>query len=183
MLGIRRALTEQKINELERSLHTIENQIGMIDMGIKAKQCSDIAIKHIQKRRYVYIAKYTEPEIKNVIIQVNKLVARLYKHGMLFVGSPVFEITNEEGLLKTGFFINGEVNDSFMSEIVPAGDFAYIYHKGAYENMPQTAGKLNEYIEKNKLQRRSNTYQLFLIDMALTKKDEELLTELQVKIK
>ena len=180
MLEKRRSLTQKTIEELQRGLDALEEQIGQIEAGVAARAHSGVWIKRLPQRHFIYIDSDKTPDLKLGIMQIGKLVRRLYSLGLLYVGSPVFEYV--EGRLRTGYFLPKRP-DGFKMKTVPAGDYACIAHTGVYANMGQTLKQLKDFMAKNNLPVLSNTYQLFLIDYALTQNDNELLTELQVLTK
>ena len=143
MLEGRRTLTEQKISELQSALHTLNHQIHMIEEGMRARCIEGVQTKEMGERHFVFVARHAPTDIKNGIMQINTLVRDLNRQGLLFVGSPVFELTQEEGLLKTGFFCNERVKaKGFEVDVVPAGTYAYMYHKGVYDQIPGVVKKI-----------------------------------------
>jgi DNA-binding transcriptional MerR regulator len=183
MLSVRRNLTEKKIAELKSAFNTLEKQISIIEDGSLSKNRTDVFLKHCPARRFIYIENEVQPSIKQAILQISQMVKKMEERGMLFVCSPVFEYKKEQHILKTGFFYD-ETPDAgpFSADIVPEGTYACIFHKGKYDDTPQTVSTLYRYIEDNCLEAMSNIFQLYIIDYALTQKEDELLTELQMRV-
>ena len=178
MLAMRRALTENKINEMRCALKAMDEQIQLVDEGISARTYSGVRFKRLPQRYFVYLESGETPDLKHGIMQIGKLVRQLDSCGLLYVGSPVFEIA--DGALRTGYFLKTQP-DGFLVDSVPAGEYACIAHRGAYADMGRTLNRLKAYVARHHLKMQSGVYQLFLIDFALTHCENELLTELQVK--
>jgi len=181
MLEKRKQLTEQKLLELNRALTAMDSQIRQIDEGMSART-DEICLKCIPERRYVYIASCQPPSLKSGIMQVGCMVRELNRQGMLFVASPVFELTGDAQTLKTGFFVETEGARGFDTDIVPAGEYAFTYHRGRYDDMGIALNRLYDYIDASGKKAMGGTYQIYLIDFALTQNEDELLTELQVRV-
>jgi DNA-binding transcriptional MerR regulator len=184
MLQFRRQLSIQKIDELKFSLEAIEQQIEMIEIGVKAKTINEIEIKSLPKRYFVFESVLEGVSVKNAIIKISKLIRKLKEKDFLFVSNPVFQLPENKINMRTGFFMASNPDDTDLEkEILNAGEYACIYHHGNYADMEHTANKLKKYLAENNLNTLSSFYQLFLIDYALTRNDEDLITELQVRIK
>jgi len=176
MLAARREMTEKKIKEMRYALKALDEQIRLVDEGMSARSYTGMRLKRLPQRYFVYLESKETPDLKNGIMQIGKLVRQLDSRGLLYVGSPVFEIA--EGILRTGYFLETRP-DGFLVDTVPAGEYACIAHRGAYTDMGKTLDRLIAYMTENQLNMQSGVYQLFLIDFALTQREDELLTELQ----
>jgi DNA-binding transcriptional MerR regulator len=181
MLQERRRLTGQKILDLKRAMAALESQICQIEEGMSART-DEIGLKRMPERRYVHLASCQPPSLKSGIMQVGRMVCELRRQGMLFVASPVFELTGDARMLKTGFFVETEGAQGFDTDIVPAGEYAFTYHRGRYDRMGGSLRRLYDDIDTCGKKVVGGTYQIYLIDFALTQNEDELLTELQVRI-
>jgi DNA-binding transcriptional MerR regulator len=183
MLEFRKNLTQKKIAELENALNALSMQIDLIGQGVSAKDREGVFIKDLPSRRFIYTEYAVQPSLKQGILQINRMVRQMEEAGMLFVCSPVFETWKGQETFKTGFFYDGVPEPQlFPMDNVPEGRYACAYHRGMYDSIPDTIGKLCRYIRENSLTAQSNFYQLYLIDFALTQDEDELLTELQVRV-
>jgi len=181
MLEKRKQLTEQKMLELRRAMAALDSQICQIETGMSA-QADETGAKRMAERQYVYTTSCQPPSLKSGILQVGRMVRELRRQGMLFVASPVFELAGDARMLKTGFFVETEGAQGFDVDIVPAGEYAFAYHRGRYDQMDGSVRRLYDYIDACGKQAIGGTYQIYLIDFALTQNEDELLTELQVRI-
>lgn len=181
MLEKRKRLTERKALELSHALAAIDSQIRQIDEGMSA-DTDTVYQKHIIERQYVYVASHQTISIKSVIMQVGRMVRELSRQGMLFVACPVFELTDDSRLLKTGFFVETEGVQGFDTDIVPAGEYACTCHRGVYDRMGDSVRRLYAHLDAQGKKALSGIYQIYLIDYALTQNEDELRTELQVRI-
>lgn len=183
MLEIRRSLTEKKIAELNNALKTIERQITMIDNGASAGGCEHVVLKQFPVRYYLYVESNVRPDMKHAILQVNRMIRKMDEQGTLYVCSPVFEYIKGKEVFRSGFFYDETPESPFFpAETIPAGTYACAFHRGGYEDMARTTEILEAYIAQNHLEAKSDLYQFYLIDYALTQIDDELLTELQIRI-
>lgn len=181
MLEKRKRLTEERIRELSRALCAIDSQISQIYEGMSART-DEVCRKRIPERRYAFASSYQSLNIKSGIMQVGRMVREMNRQGTLFVASPVFELTGDSRMLKTGFFVETEGVQGFDTDIVPEGEYACVYHRGHYDHMGESLHRLQTYLDAQALRPMSGIYQIYLIDYALTQSDDELLTELQVRI-
>jgi DNA-binding transcriptional MerR regulator len=183
MLSVRRELTEKKISELRKALNTLEEQISIIEYGSLSKDRTEVFLKFCPERQFIYVENEIPPGVKQAILQVSHMVKKLEERGLLFVCSPVFEYKKDNPFLKTGFFYDKIPEGLFCTDVVPEGTYACVIHKGKYDDMARTVNLLNRYILKNNLKSMSNIFQLYIIDFALTQNEDELITELQVRVK
>lgn len=181
MLQQRRQITEKRMQELGRAIAAIDSQISQIEEGMAART-DEVFNKLIPQRLYAYATSYQPLSVKSGIMQVGQMVRELNRQGMLFVASPVFELTGDSQLLKTGFFVGAEGVQGFDTDIVPEGEYACLYHRGNYERMGGTLRQLQTCLDAQGKKALSGVYQIYLIDYALTQNDDELLTELQIRI-
>jgi len=179
MLVVRRDLAEKKIQELQHALEALNMQISQVDEGLSARELEGVHIRTQPERYFVYLESSEKPGLKQAVMQVGTLVKELDAKGLLYVGSPVFEII--KGRLKTGFFMRTEPK-GFNVDTVPAGAYACMTHRGAYSQVNHTLDQLKSYLSVKGWPSLSNCYQLFLIDYALVHSDKELVTELQIRI-
>lgn len=67
--------------------------------------------------------------------------------------------------------------------VLPSGEYVHVFYKGSYVQSPNYIRKLRAWINENGWKEDSEILELYHIDNRYTEKEEEFITEIQVKVK
>lgn len=185
MLALRQSLVEDKLKELLHARKSLQSQIDTIERGLALKGRLYVEIKSMKERRFFYRSGLAQPEKKAVIVAINSIMKELDHQGSTIVGSPVicWKEMGGKRFLQAGFFADEQFCCMGLQEqALPSGDYACICHHGSYENTQQTVNVLQDELDAQNLSPLCDAYHLFVIDYALARSEEELLTEIQVRV-
>lgn len=167
---------EQVIKERIDALHAAENIVS-----------ERIAIKNFPRRLCVMEkAHITQDEEMDFLIQ--KLLGRHEKEIHNFGSQTIGAFLSSKELMsgisnvyQSVFFILDKETSGYDCEL-PAGDYLSYYYRGNYNNNSACLKKMMDYIDRHSLAAAGEPFELYEIDNRDTMKEEEFLTEIQIRI-
>lgn len=167
-------------NRLDYKLRTLQ-EFGRIN--------EDVQITALEKTEYLAIEPVTNPNgLLEVDLAIKRLLTKANNNNYPYY-YQIGDMISKENLL-SGNFICFEF--AFLPlQIEPEkgiyhkkakGSYAKCYHQGPYKNITDTYQFLLEYIKKEGYQIASPSYEYCILDSLTTKKSEDYVTEIQIRI-
>ncbi|ABX41983.1 MerR family transcriptional regulator [Lachnoclostridium phytofermentans] len=182
---------QKEIKQKIKQLSLIENRL---DYKLRTLQEFDrdserVQITTLEKTEYLAIEPVTTPNgLLDVDLAIKRLLTKANNHNYPYY-YQIGDMVSKENLL-LGNYISFEY--AFLPlQVAPEkgtyhkkvkGTYAKCYHQGPYKNITDTYQFLIEYIKKEGYQIASPSYEYCILDSLTTKKSEEYVTEIQIKI-
>lgn len=188
----RRSIIRKELGELRELDRQNEELIRKIAQARAVNSRTAIEIREIPAR-YQYRLSVTFPgeELYSFIKILYTSYIKNLKHSRSYEkGEILLEISRENLVHKQfgiynaiGFFVSGRPDrrDPALTRI-PAGTYAVACHIGRYDTIEKTYRKLMRFIEKHHYEVTGNSVETSLINIAMTNRPEEFVTEIQVPV-
>lgn len=172
---------QQRISQLERTsrvlhstTHSLKESLEIIpfEMGIKTLDKRYIKIEPVQPPYDWY---QFEIAIKKAITLYQHEESIPYNYLMVFVG---VNDTKYECFKKIALELSRE-----SEECLPAGNYAYLYHKGSYADLDRSWKMLLDFIEESGLEICGECIEKALLNNFAVSNYDDILLELQVQIR
>lgn len=167
---------EQVIKERIDALHAAENIVP-----------GYITIKTFP-RRLLVIEKTCTTQDEEMDLLIQELLRRhekkIHSLGTQTIGAFLSSMDLMNGIsnvCQSVFFILDGETSGYDCEL-PAGGYLSCYYRGNYNNSSACFKKMMDYIDKHRLTIASEPFELYEIDNRDTMKEEEFLTEIQIRI-
>lgn len=181
---------EEQIHELRRIEKQLRNRIENLQYNSKQGLEPYIEIKNVEEK--VCVAKrYNSPCNPDAFsIRFNELKNIVKRNGWEIAGSLMaifydhyreFDFNNAD--IEAFIPIKETNKESKYTKQIPGGKYATILHKGSYESTPKSYSLLLAWIRKNGFEIIGPPIEKYIVDISVTKKPEEFVTELQFLIK
>lgn len=113
----------------------------------------------------------------------SKYEDKIFNLGKNPIGSTIYieDLRNDNyGLFRSVFYILD--NDDEYDLSLEEGDYLSYFYKGGYRQSPDQFRKILNYAKENNIKLNSSLYEIYHIDNRYTVKEDEFITEIQVKI-
>lgn len=134
--------------------------------------------------RHIFYTLADENNSRGVMMAYRKILRKLIeedKFSQMHYGTII--LNTESFYDKIGSFISLPYSFGFENEIIQkAGKYAYMYKKGGYYD-PESLKVLLKWIEDNGYEVDGDIYDYSLVDYTFTKSEEEMIQEIQIKVK
>ncbi|MCY6960092.1 MerR family transcriptional regulator [Clostridium brassicae] len=187
-------IVNSKIRELEIIKKVLTKKKETIENGLKENEIGRISRKYFQTRSILSVDYEKELSYERTLELARRKIANMMEENLsIFYGGV-------SGLINTNDFLNNEkvhYKKSFViieknifntklkpyiSEI-PSGEFICMSYKGSYKNNYKHIKKLMDYIEYKRIPVEQYIYEICIIDPLSATSEDDLLTELQIKVK
>ncbi|GGE78970.1 MerR family transcriptional regulator [Priestia taiwanensis] len=178
-------LLMNKQREIEYMMSMMQHKIGAIHEGIQ-QPSSAMTIKVLQARPIRAVA--IDGDIPDELFEfhLNELQKEVHP---LFAGDIGVSIP-KEAILQQNYqqynrlfiLLDPQYTEVDSYSHIDEGMFACMYHYGSYETSIHTYGSLHEEIERQGYEIVGDTIEVGIIDYALTPREEEYVTEIQVPV-
>lgn len=153
---------QKRLNQIKKLL---KNTIATTEHALSVK-CDEVQIEYYNEEYYIVIdapeVSYTDEKAFHMKLQEHISYCRKnYYYNEFQIGEIVLLKNLEQGLFERKYFcskIDHKTNSEYLF-IKPAGIYAVLFHKGAYETLPDAYHKLKEYIEQNGYKIIGNAYE------------------------
>lgn len=195
--GYLRDHTADKARELlEDELRMIEErqkQLGALKKNVeervrvlaecKAKETGKVKLCKLPDRRCHYIGEgYQKDEEMDVLIKrlLNRNVETLYIIGSNRIGSVILAENARNGRCReySGVFMIDEEGDT----VIPGGDYLSLVYRGNCGQNYDLLPELLRYAKENGYRMASDVYEILWVDIHVSEKVEEHITELQFRV-
>lgn len=194
LLNSKIGMVDVKIKELELIRKVLSSKKETIEKGFKDEEVGKIVRRHIQKRSILSIGYEDGMDYKDTLEFSRRQIANILEENIsVFYGGV-------SGLISTDNFFEedkvdyeasfvtverelfNEKSQKYISEI-SSGDFICMTYKGDYSNNYQPIKKLIDYVEYKRIPVEGYIYEIPIIDPLSVSNSDELLTEIQIKVK
>ena len=180
----------KEIEMLNLKEEQLDYHIQNIKLGLNCACDFTIEIKKIPAREVVFLSLHDTVGIEPVILNVNILKKIANKNGWTVFGKPIIIYTSITGKnikspinLDVCFRVKHKSGSSKYLRVIPAGDYAYLFHKGSYENFFESFCILYDWIEANNYLAIGNPIIVIIIDIPMTKSVSNLISEIQIPVR
>jgi len=192
ILRTHQKLITSKIQNLESINRRISDKINNLNRGMRIQDFDSINEKTIEEREFVYL-ELVNPSRVDIS---SFAIASKYFNYMVTKSvdwTNVAMLLSKESILANNYynfkaacfdvklFDLNTINKDLIRKF-PKGEYACIYHKGAYSETYKSYAKLLEYFGKNNYSIDGDTFELYIVDCSITGRDEEFITEIQIPI-
>ncbi len=175
------SVIETKIGELKRIDTRLKTILSTFKSSIRINP-GELGIKKINKRYLVTESVLPPHSWFDLEIAIKKLIDHSLKQRRTQINDLlVFMQTDRVG--HENFKRVALETDRKSSHFLPGGEYAYLYHKGTYETLPESRMQLSRYIRKSGFQKAGDTIEKMLLGSLTIPDETDYLTEIQVLVK
>jgi len=170
---------QEKLRQLEKN---VKERVRMLaECG--RKEMGKVQMCRLPERRCHYIREgYRQDEEMDVLIKqlLNKNPESLYVIGSNRIGSVILKENARNNRCReySGVFMIDEEGDT----VIPGGDYLSLCYQGDCGQNYQFLPELLEYARKNGYRMASDVYEILWVDIHVSERVEEHMTELQFRI-
>lgn len=187
-------VVDQKIKELELIKKVLKAKKDTLEKGSSSDLVGIIRKRNI-KRRSILSMEYEEGINHNEKMELSRRrIANILEEnisvfyggvsGLISIESVIRnkKVTYEKSFVEVERVLFNENAQQYITEI-PAGEFVCMIYKGPYSKNYGHVKKLIDYLEYKRIDVEDKIYEIPIKDPLSTSCEDELLTELQVKVK
>lgn len=179
-LAAQEAVIQKKISQLKRTGHRLKSILASLNTSIGITPF-EMGFKRLGKR-YVLIEPIMPPfEWYNLEIAIKKRINNsLEEWNMTVSGFMVFTETGgggDEIFKRVAFELDRKSKD-----FIASGKYAYLYHKGPYEELKASRAQLQNFVIKSGFQPVGETIEKVLLDSFAVSSYDDYLVEIQVLV-
>ncbi|OOM15958.1 MerR family transcriptional regulator [Clostridium saccharobutylicum] len=153
---------QKRLNQIDKLL---KNTIATIEHA-QSVNCGEVQIEYCTEEYYIVIeapeVSYTDEKAFHMKMQEHISYCRKnYYYNEFPLGEIILFENLKRGIFERKYFcskIDHKANSEYLF-IKPAGTYAVLFHKGAYETLPHAYHKFKEYIEQNGYEIIGNAYE------------------------
>lgn len=180
-------LIEDKIQVLKDIKLKLTNMLELYDAGEDYSNVEPFIKKRRAQHSLQYEVEQPQEELQTDL-SLKRLIQYVEQHDYLLeysLGTTV----SMDNLAKQDFsrnertfvIVNKKLRHS-KYRLIPAGNYATIYHHGAYGNLGRSYERLLEYINANGFTIKAEAYEYLLFDIFLTRDKRDFLTEISILV-
>ena len=180
-------LIENKIQTLKDIKLKLDNMLELYNMSGDYNYNEPFIKKRRAQHSLQYDVAAPQDEVQ-IDLSLKSLVQYVEQHDYLLeysMGTVVSEDSLHSGKFtcnsRTFVIVNKRLRHS-KYRLMPAGDYATIYHHGAYGNIGQSYERLLRYIHDNGLSIQSAAYEYLLFDIFFTQDKRDFITEISILV-
>lgn len=179
-------LLKRRLSELAKREAVIAKRIHDLHAS-ESVTANQITIKSLPRRLYVQEkARITQDEEMDLLIQklLRRHETKIHSFGSQTIGAFLSTqdlMNGVSNVYQSVFFILETETAGYDCEL-PAGDYLSFYYRGTYNKNAACLKKMINYIQRNQLTALGEPFELYEIDNRDTMKEEEFLTEIQIRI-
>jgi len=183
-------LVKKRIEELLLEEKFLEKKHQLLTETMNIKEDDVIGIKRTEEREAHTIKMDNDDEI-GLVHSVEESI-QLENFSRIFGLPGAFAVSISIDNLFKGEYNNYEAillipdkNEKILpaNYKLPAGEYAWIYHRGTYDNISESYEQLLKYIKSHSYSITGSSVELCLIGPPMTGKHSEYLTEIQIPVK
>ncbi|WHH58854.1 MerR family transcriptional regulator [Petroclostridium sp. X23] len=180
----------KQIEELKLSEEQLSAQIETLCSGMNFYNGFYIEIKNLPDRLTAYLSFKSNNNIDKIVLKVNDLIEKIDRSGWRRLGPPILihhKITKknsaDDAWMDIRFRVKAENAVSDLLKVIPAGQYASVYHKGPHHQFAETCNLLHKWALKNGWSVIGQALKILSIDMTTTPNPENYITEIQLPVK
>jgi DNA-binding transcriptional MerR regulator len=179
-LAAQEDVIQKKISQLKRTGHRLKSILASLDTSIGIIPF-EMGFKRMDKR-YVLIEQVMSPfEWYDLEIAIKKMINNSLEEWNMTVSGFIMFIETAGG--GDEIFKRVALELAMKSkDFIASGKYAYLYHKGPYEELKASRAQLHDFVVKSGFQPIGETIENVLLDSFAVSSEDDYLVEIQVLV-